>query len=184
MNIDHTSHFVTMFFLFFFLQSLSVLLFRFLSLRSLSFVPVRTDKSFILYFPTVMFQCELMTVFVIVVSRALLVVLCWNWDMWLLFFPSYCSVNWKSPVCFCLQSDHCSHSTLLALVWVVQTGWGLKRIYRLNLWVCVAYSDISVDVFPLCFPLFLSFFPRPGAPYCSISHATEHCSPGSRTVND
>lgn len=78
LNIDHTSHFVNT--LFFFAMPTCFLycswLLCFFLWGFVLFVQVRIDKSFILYFPTKLFQCELMTVSVIVAGRSLLVVMC------------------------------------------------------------------------------------------------------------
>lgn len=82
LNIDHTSHFVTTFFLnFFFLHCLLVFctahyfvcLWGFFICTSQSW-----QKFYTIFSYRVVFQCELMTVFVIVAGRALLVVMCWK----------------------------------------------------------------------------------------------------------
>ena len=119
-------------------------------------------KSFILYFHTELFQCELMTVFVIVAGRVLLGVMCWKlacmlWllseaeDAWIILYSIQPLWLWhplKSPVGGCLE-----------------------RIYWLNFLLGVAFSDLNVTAFSL-------LFQQTGAPRCRlISHATDTLAP-------
>lgn len=128
LNIDHTSHFVTTFF-FFFLHCLLV----FFTVHTFFFclwifficTSQSWQKFYTIFSYRVVFQCELMTVFVIVAGRASLVVVCWKLAC-VLCFLSLCWVESTWMLLYSIQSLWLTRSLKSGSGWWEEVDGGLR----------------------------------------------------------